>query len=141
MSRIDYVQQILAEVAAATGISGLALDEHSCGETRVHGLWLTLMHSTEPGEMLWLYVDLGPVPDAPERLCALMEQGYATWVQGEMTLAIDPGGKRLVGYSVIPVELLDAGRFSDTLERLLRAGRTVERSLYGPEVPPSSLST
>lgn len=131
MSRLDYVQRVLGEVSAALGISALSLGDDACTEVQVGGLWLTLMHATEPGEMLWLYVDLGPVPDRPETLRAVLRSAYTTWVQGEMTLAIDGSGRRVLGYSAIPLALLDATRLVDTLERLLGAGRRIARQLTG----------
>lgn len=125
MSRRHYVQEIVSETAQAMGLPPLEFDEDACLETEIGDQLVTMMHGTEPAEILWLFVDIAPVPDDPAHLRGLLQLGFVTWASGRMTLGLDDAGQRLIGYTAIPLSVLTADALKERLEQLLATGAEI----------------
>jgi hypothetical protein len=119
------VASAIAEVAAARGAPGLALDQEGCAELRVGALSVTLMLASEPVDLLWLYADLGDVPDEPELLRGLMRLGFVSWTSGQLTLGLSSDGRRMVGYSTVPVATLTKDTLASALDRLYQGAEAI----------------
>lgn len=118
MSRADHVASVIADVGAVRGAPGLALNDESCAELTLGALPLTLMLASEPADLLWLFADLGDVPDDPELLHGLLRLGFVSWASGQLTLGLSSDGRRMIGYSTVPVATLTNDTLGLALDRL-----------------------
>lgn len=118
MTMDTEIASVLAEVGAGLGASRLALDSSGCAELRLGDVPVTLMLAEEPVHLLWLLADLGTVPDEPEVLRGLLRLGFLGWAAGQLTLGLDGAGRRMVGYSVVPVATLSPASIRTALLRL-----------------------
>jgi hypothetical protein len=129
MSRLNYVRSVVHEAGHSLGEPELQLGERSCSVAlEVQGLKLTMTYGSEPEELLWLFVDLGPVPDDAELLRGLLAFGLLSWAAAQMTLGIDGERRRLVGYVALPVVVLTTEGLIDALNQLhARGAELVDR--------------
>jgi hypothetical protein len=118
MSSDEQVREIIAEAGGQLGAPDLALDDHGCAELALGDVPVTLMLAQQPERLLWLYADLGDVPDEPGLLCGLLRLGFLGWASGQLTLGLDSAGQRMIGYSVVPVATLSTGSLRTALLRL-----------------------
>ncbi|MEO1019905.1 MAG: type III secretion system chaperone [Pseudomonadota bacterium] len=108
MSREHYVAEIIAELGAGLGLSGFALDGSQRASLIIDGLPVTFTYVAAPVELVWIYVDLGEVPENdPRALDALLQLGFLTWASNRMTLGVDDRGERVIGQAAIPAINLD----------------------------------
>jgi hypothetical protein len=130
MSRIDHVGAVLGELAAEAGLDGLALDESQRASLEFDGVTVTFAYGAEPAELLWLFIDLGEIPEDGEAAPhCLLRLGLATWAQSVMTLALDEAGTRALGYTVMAVSVLDLATLKEVLARLLEGAKPIRERL------------
>ncbi|MEM7023000.1 MAG: type III secretion system chaperone [Pseudomonadota bacterium] len=129
MERLDHVIRVLGELAAEAGIDGFHFNDAYRASLALDGIRVTFAYSAEPAELLWLYVDLGAVPEGPEASNWLLEVGFATWAASVMTIALDDSGRRAMGYTAIAVTMLDLTALKDMLAQLLQAAKPIRGQL------------
>jgi hypothetical protein len=144
MAREDYVAGVIAELGRDLGISDLALDSHGQLTLEVGEVPVTFSLSTEPADLLWLYVGLGEVANGDRQvLTFLLQFGHVLWAKNLMTLGLDDEGQGICGYSSIAVVALNAQRLAELLSAMLEAAEEVRRRLAQrdfvlvPEQPPT----
>lgn len=122
MSRLGYVADVLKEFGNEIGMGDLALDETDRLSLTFDGVLVTLAYASEPIELIWIYVDLGEVPiEDVGVLQHLLKIGFECWAQNVMTIGLDDEARNAVGYSSIPVTLLDKRVLKELISRLLEA--------------------
>ncbi|MEM7023132.1 MAG: type III secretion system chaperone, partial [Pseudomonadota bacterium] len=122
MSRLGYVKQVVEELGMSVGQSDLSLDDRGATVLQVEGMVFTLIHAADPEEILWLFVDLGQVPEDAELLRGLLTFGLMTWASAQMTVGVNKAGDRILGYVALPVVVLTAERLIDCLNRMHACG-------------------
>jgi hypothetical protein len=132
MSRINLVSKVIGEFGQEIGMPDLALD----AEDRVRLMFdetpVTFVYAAEPVELFWLYVDLGEMPangDADKAAECLLQLGFLCWAWNKMTIGLDEAGTRAIGFTVIPVALLELGVLKEVLEHLLDAALPVRERM------------
>lgn len=139
MSRIAHTNAILGELGTKMGLGSLTLDaDHKASLTFDERL-VTFTYSEDPMELLWIHLDLGPVPGvgpaAPNRI---LEINLQTWLSNTMTLGLDEAGERVIGFNVLPVASLGTHALEHLLEAMLETTEVVARELHGLEHAPVS---
>lgn len=153
MSRLNHVERILGELGAEMGMAELSLDDSDRLSLLFDGSRVTFLYGAEPMELLWLYVDLGPVPDegneAPE---FLLKAALIGFTENRMTVGLDARTNHALAHTVIPVALLERPLLKRVLSQLLEASKPIaariaegdftvdthvspERGTEGPWVP------
>ena len=136
----QYVNSVLKELAGKLGLADLSLDERDRVSLTFEDTEVILAHTPEPLQLLWIYIDLGPIPETGDEAPAfLLRSGVATWALGHMTIGLDQSGRRAQGHTSIPVTLLDLPLLHKSLTTVLElAGPLRERlarSEYGTPSP------
>lgn len=130
MSRYNYVTEVLQELGAELGIGPLKFDGTDRVSLVFDGILVTLAYSTEPVELVWIYVDLGEVPDdsllVPQQM---LQVAFECWSNNVMTIGLDDDGKNGVGYSSIPVAVLELPLLKDMIDKMLQAAALVREHL------------
>lgn len=130
MSRYNYVNEVLQELGAEIGMEPLELDDTDRLSLVFDGVLVTFAYSSEPVELVWIYVDLGEVPpDSLQVPQQLLQVAFECWAHNVMTIGVDEEGKNAVGYSSIPVTVLDLPLLKEMLDRILQATTLVREHL------------
>jgi hypothetical protein len=130
MSRADYVASVLNEEAAALGLARIALDGGDRATLTFNQLEVTFAYTPEPVELLWLYVELGSIPEASDEARAfLLQVGIGSWAFGRMTVGLAPDGRAAQGFTSIPVATLDQALLDRTLTALLELALPLRKRL------------
>lgn len=129
MSRFNDVQAVLSEFAADNGLAGICLDDHGQVSLNVGPLEVSFMCEVEPVGILWIFADLGDVPDDKEATAYLLNLAFVAWLSDSITIAVESGRRRGLGYAAIPVSGLDAKGLSTTFERLVKAAMEIRERL------------
>ncbi|MEW4486713.1 CesT family type III secretion system chaperone [Thalassoglobus sp. JC818] len=125
-SRYDYVARILNELGDEMGMSSLRFDTTDRISLYFDDIHLTLAYGAEPVELLWIYVDLGnDIGDDPNLLQRVLQLGFETWTRSVMTIGLDDKKDQLIGYTSIPVTILDLNVLQETLSLVLQSARVV----------------
>ena len=131
MSRAHHVNDVLNEFGKEIGLE-VELGEADRASLRFDGVLVTFAYRTQPIEMLWLYVDLGPIPTSGSAVpIMLLELNLHTWLRTVMTISIDRTGARARGHNVIPVATLDAASLKTVLQAMLDSAGQVRGLLEG----------
>ena len=120
MSRDGLVNSVIGELCAGMGLESPGLDADNRLTLDFGELPVTLSYSTEPAELLWINALLGEIPEqgiAGPRF--LMHLAFEGWIVNRMTVGLDPDGRKVWGYSCIPVTLLTRELLEQTLTGLL----------------------
>jgi hypothetical protein len=130
MPRYNYVQSVLEELGAEMGLGSIKLDDTNRLSLVFDGVLVTFAYTTEPVELVWIYVDLGEIPQGgvavPQRA---LQIGFECWAHNVMTIGLDDEGARAVGYSSIPVTVLALPLLKEMLDRILQATALVREQL------------
>jgi hypothetical protein len=130
MSRADYVASVLNEEAAALGLARIALDGSDRATLTFNQLEVTFAYAPEPVELLWLYVDLGSIPERGDQARAfLLQVGIGSWAYGRITVGLGPDGRSAQGFTSIPVATLDQALLHRTLTGLLELALPLRKRL------------
>ncbi|MEM9784702.1 MAG: type III secretion system chaperone [Pseudomonadota bacterium] len=129
MSSVSITQSILDEFGEKLGTGAIALDAEGRATMSVGPLEITFAHDSEPVAMLWLYADLGPMPEDEAAPTGLLTLGYISWMTGAMTIAATDDGTRVFGYTSIPLAMLTVPVLEENFQRLLISGIEVQRRL------------
>lgn len=122
MSRYNYVIEVLEELGTEMGMGRLEFDDTSRLSLVFDGVLVTLAYTTEPIELVWIYVDLGEVPaEGIVVFQQLLQVGFEAWAQNVMTIGLDDEGKNAIGYTSIPVTVLELPMLKEMLSRMLQA--------------------
>ena len=130
MSRYNYVTEVLRELGNDMGMGPLELDDTNRLSLVFDGVLVTLSYTTDPLELLWIYVDLGDVP--PDNIHVpreMLKLGFECWGQNVMTIGLDEEGSKAIGYSSIPVTVLELPVLREMLSRMLQATFLVREHL------------
>ena len=153
MSRIHHVNGVLKEFGAEMGLT-LELGAGDRTSLRFDDVLVTFVYREQPMELLWLYVDLGPVPATGSAVPAmLLELNLQTWLRNVMTISVDQAGARAVGHNVMPLATLDHAPLKAVLKAMLDAAIHIRGQLEGagavgatapsrpgdPPMPPGSI--
>ena len=130
MSRYNYVTEVLKELGNDMGMGPLELDDTNRLSLVFDGVLVTLSYTTDPLELLWIYVDLGEVPaDNIHVSREMLKLGFECWGQNVMTIGLDDDGNKAIGYSSIPVTVLELPVLREMLSRMLQATFVVREHL------------
>jgi hypothetical protein len=130
MSRFQRVVSVLNELASELGLGEVVLDERDRATLAFDDTRVTFMFTAEPLELLWLYVDLGEIPTTGDEAPAfLLQIGLGSWATGRMTIGLDDGGRRALGYTSIPVAHLDHPTLHRTLTAMLELALPIRERL------------
>ena len=130
MSRFDHVNAVLKELGSDMGMGALTLDSTDRLSLYFDDLLVTFAYGSEPVELLWIYVELASdVGHQSEILQRILQFGFEAWAQNVMTLGLDDNRNRLIGYTSIPVTVLDLTILSETITGILSASRNLRESL------------
>jgi hypothetical protein len=134
VSRSDHVASVLSALARELGLPALALDENDRATLAFDGMPVTFVYTTEPVELLWLYADLGEIPEDGDQAPAfLLQVGLGSWALNRMTIGLDDQGRKVRGYTALPVSLLDAAMLHKTLIALLEVALPLRQRLEGQD--------
>jgi hypothetical protein len=132
VSRSDHVASVLSALAGELGLPALALDDNDRATLAFDGMAVTFVYTTEPVELLWLYADLGEIPEDGDQAPAfLLQVGLGSWALNRMTIGLDDQGRKARGYTALPVSLLDASMLHKTLIALLEVALPLRQRLEG----------
>lgn len=121
MTRWNHVGGVLQELGNEMGMGALELDEHDKLSLLFDGVLVTFAYTSDPIEMFWIYVDLGEIPAGDvNTLNWLLQIGFECWSHNLMTVGLSEDGCKAVGYSVIPVTLLDHTMLIEVLNAMLQ---------------------
>jgi hypothetical protein len=130
VSRSDHVASVLSALAGELGLPALALDDNDRATLAFDGMAVTFVYTTEPVELLWLYADLGEIPaDGDQAPAFLLQVGLGSWALNRMTIGLDDQGRKVRGYTALPVSLLDPGMLHKTLIGLLEVALPLRQRL------------
>ncbi|MCD0457860.1 type III secretion system chaperone [Roseiconus lacunae] len=122
MSRINHVANVFADLGREMNMGPLKLDDTDRLSLLFDGVLVTFSYSTEPMELIWIYVDLGEIPSggvlAMQRLLAC---AFESWMTSIMTIGMDDDGRNAVGFTSIPVSTLSVQAVRETVGAMLRA--------------------
>lgn len=140
MSRLSYVETVLDELASEIGLKNMPLDSTGRVSVRFETVPITLAYSDQPVELLWLYADLGSLPEEGyEAPAFLLQLGFALWASNRMTVGLDEKGEVALGYTVIPVSALTFPLLRDVFKQLAETAKPIrerlERGDYTIDVP------
>lgn len=134
MSRHNFVAGVFRGLGDKLGIAPLELDDADRVSLLFDGVLVTFAYTTDPIELVWIYVDLGEVPPhgviAPQRLLQL---GFEFWAKNVMTIGMDEVGRNAIGYSSIPVSLVDVAVLQELLDHMLQAAFLIREQLASVE--------
>ena len=124
MSRRHYVEETIQTFGAGLEIPDLSLDDSDRASFSSDGIHVTFSYATEPVETLWIFVDLGEIPENDVNLLSgLLQASYAMWTSNLMTIGINDSGERALGYTSIPVISLNFSNLFKLVEKLLEAAK------------------
>lgn len=130
MSRYNYVADVFAELGQSMGMPPLVLDDTDRVSLVFDGVLVTFAYTSEPVELVWLYIDLGEVADDDVPvLQRLLQLGFDCWTRSVMTIGMDDAGRNAVGYTAIPVSALSLTSLKDVLSSLLQAAFLIREHL------------
>lgn len=143
MSRFNYVTEVLHELGATMGMGPLELDDTNRLSLVFDGVLVTFSYTADPVELLWIYVDLGDVPAGNIRIPReMLKVGFECWANNVMTIGLDDAGNKAIGYSSIPVSVLEISVLQEMLSRILQTTFLVRehlaRSMFDQEQAGSS---
>lgn len=129
MSSQQVAQSTLDEFAAELGLASVALDADGRLTLEIGEMEVTFAFEDEPAPILWIYADLGEVPDGTEAPRALLALAFVSWIANTMTISVTEGGSRAVGFTCVPVALLTAQGLAESFGSLTEAALEVRRRL------------
>ena len=122
MSRFNYVTEVLHELGASMGMGALDLDDTNRLSLVFDGVLVTFSYTADPVELVWIYVDLGDVPSGSVRVPReMLKVGFECWANNVMTIGMDDSATKAIGYSSIPVSVLELSVLKEMLSRMLQA--------------------
>lgn len=134
MSRYNFVASVFKELGQELGMGPLTLDETDRLSLVYDGVLVTFAYTSVPVELVWIYVDLGKVPPTgavvPQRLLQL---AFEYWAKSVMTIGMDDDGRDAVGFSSIPVSLLNLTVLQELLDHMLQATSVIREELARAE--------
>ena len=115
------------------GIAGLGLDDNGLLSLTFGDVLVTVGYSESPIEQVSVYVDLGAIPDDRKGIAdLLLEVNLQSWLQQCMTIGLDPGGARVVGWNLVPLVELKAPALEAVLRTMLQAAPGIRSMLETP---------
>lgn len=132
MVGIDSITSIANQTLRSRGLTDVAFGTDHCAEVTIENVPITIMYDTNPLELVWLFADLGLVPEDPDILRGILRYTQVLWATGQMTVALDRDGDHLVGYNSLAATSLTPEAFGNQLDRLLTGTADfLERLAYG----------
>ena len=140
MSRINIAHTVVGELCERLGLGAKTLDSSGRLSLRFDDTPVAMTYAEEPLELLWLQVDLGPVPEGAAALRFLLRLGFDCWGLNRMTIGVDDQGRNAWGFTCIPVARLSGESLEQTLSALLEVAIPIRERLSRGEVdlPPSA---
>lgn len=125
MVGIDTIKKVTNETLISRGLPAVEFGEDNCAEFAIDGVPITLMYGTDPLELVWLFADLGLVPEDPVLLRGILRYSQVLWAAGRMTVALDRDGEHLVGYNCLAAASLTPEVLGEQLDRIFAGAADV----------------
>ncbi|MEM6365856.1 MAG: CesT family type III secretion system chaperone [Planctomycetota bacterium] len=130
MSRINHVESVFHQFGERMGMGPLVLDSTDRVSLVFDGVLVTFAYSNEPIELIWIYIDLGSVPEeGVAALQTLLTIGFDSWAHNIMTIGLDDEGQNAVGYTSIAVSMLELPLLEEMVSRMLQAASLIRSSV------------
>jgi len=130
MSRINVADTVVGELCEQLGLGERTLDGGGRLTLRFDQTPVTLTYAERPVELLWLQVELGPIPAegtaAPRFLLRL---AFDCWGLNRMTIGLDEAGRKAWGFTCIPVAQLSRDSLEQVLSGLLEVAVPIRERL------------
>ncbi len=125
MASFDYVKAEVEAFGALIGIAGVELDQEGRAALDVGAYEVSLLYEERPVELLWLFADLGEVPEDDKAPEFLLRLNFFSWLGDTLTIALDDDDKTVIGFTAIPSALLTSEVLHDAFIRFSRAALVI----------------